>query len=559
MSMREIDLNENIINSNEGNQERQEYYIPDLNANIEELDVGFIQSPSTSILQCSSSRGCLPFDLNDEPVMEDDEQVGDIMQQSNSNNSEYPSDSRSSSQSFDFNDDELEDIMYPSDSHLEEDSVDDVTSSQVTQAPTRKKSLCNEDRMAIYNTLLGKSVEGRLIRGAIDMVKSQFSVSRSTIQRIWKQGRNSGVYVDVSHKLTKNVGRKRIQVDFNRLRDIPMRKRTSIRSTSSAMNMSKSTLHRYLKMGVLRKHSNAVKPFLREENKKSRLQFCISMLDASSLPHDPTFLGMYNIIHIDEKWFQMTKKSQNYYLLPDEEDPLRTCKSKNFIGKVMFLAATARPRFDAEKRVLFDGKIGIFPLVTEEPAKRSSVNRAAGTLETKPITSVTKQVIRSYMIEKVLPAIKEKWPREDRCYPIFIQQDNARTHIDINDEEFCRAASQDGFDIRLMYQPANSPDLNVLDLGYFRAIQSIQHTESPNSIDELVKAVEHSFEIFSPWKSNRIFLSLQMCMIEIMKNRGSNKFKTPHLKKESLERRGQLPTRLKCDAALVQDVLKYLE
>jgi hypothetical protein len=443
--------------------------------------------------------------------------------------------------------------------HAEEDNVDHVTISQVTQSPTRKKNLCNADRMAIYNILLGKSVEGRLIRGAIDMVKSQFSVSRSTIQRIWKQGKNSGVYVDVSHKRTKNAGRKRVQVDFNRLRDIPLRKRTCIRSTSSAMNMSKSTLHRYIKLGVLRRHTNAIKPFLREENKRSRLRFCISMLDAISLPDDPTFLGMYNTIHIDEKWFQMTKKSENYYLLPDEEEPLRTCKSKNFIGKVMFLVATARPRFDAEQRVLFDGKIGVFPLVTQEPAKRSSINRAAGTLETKPITSVTKEVIRSYMIEKLLPAIKEKWPREDRCYPIFIQQDNARTHIDINDEEFCRAASQDGFDIRLMYQPANSPDLNVLDLGYFRAIQSIQHTESPNSVDELVKAVEHSFEIFSPVKSNRIFLSLQMCMIEIMKKRGSNRYKTPHLKKKSLERRGQLPTRLKCDAALVQDVLKYLE
>jgi hypothetical protein len=60
-----------------------------LNANIEELDVGFIQSPSTSILQCSSSRGLLPFDLHDELVMEDDEQVGEIMQQSNSNISKY--------------------------------------------------------------------------------------------------------------------------------------------------------------------------------------------------------------------------------------------------------------------------------------------------------------------------------------------------------------------------------------------------------------------------------------------------------------------------------------
>ncbi|XP_058726901.1 uncharacterized protein LOC131598302 [Vicia villosa] len=280
--------------------------------------------------------------------------------------------------------------------------------------------------------------------------------------------------------------------------------------------------------------------------------------DSSSLPHDPTFLGMYNTIHIDEKWFYMTKKSENYYLLQDEEVPLRTYKSKNFIEKVMFLAAIARPRFDAHGKEVFSGKIGIFPFVTQEPAKRNSINRVAGTLETKPITSVNKHVIRTFLIEKILPVIKEKWPIEEKGSPIFIQQDNARTHIDCHDEEFCRVASQDGFDIRIMCQPANSPDLNILDLGYFNAIQSLQYKESLNSIDELVKVVEKSFETFSTVKSNHIFLTLQSCMIEIMKIRGSQKYKIPHFKKEMLEHQGQLPKQLKCDPTLVQDVLRYL-
>lgn len=228
------------------------------------------------------------------------------------------------------------------------------------------------------------------------------------------------------------------------------------------------------------------------------------MFDGVSLPHDPIFSGMHNIIYIDEKWFYMTKKCENYHLVHDEEEPMRTCKSKSFIEKVTFLVAIARPRFDANGNETFSGKIGVFPLVTQVPAKRNSINRAAGTLETKPITSVTKQVIKSCLIEQVLPAIMEKWPREDIGSPIFIQQDNARTHIDCDDEDFRRAALQSGFDIRLMCQPANSPDLNILDLEYFSAIRSLQHKESPNSVDELVKAVEKSFEAFSAVKSNRI-------------------------------------------------------
>ncbi|XP_058784796.1 uncharacterized protein LOC131659654 [Vicia villosa] len=168
-------------------------------------------------------------------------------------------------------------------------------------------------------------------------------------------------------------------------------------------------------------------------------------------------------------------------------------------------------------------------------------------METKAITSVNRDVIRSFLIEKVLPAIKEKWPRDDLGTTIFIQQDNVRTHINHDDQEFIQEATQDGFDIRLMCQPANSPDLNVLDLGFFSAIQSLQHKESPKTIDELVRAVVESFENFSSMKSNHIFVTLQLCMIEIMKANGSNKYKIPHLNKQRLEREGQLPVQMKCE------------
>jgi hypothetical protein len=70
----------------------------------------------------------------------------------------------------------------------------------------------------------------------------------------------------------------------------------------------------------------------KEENKRSRLKFCLSMLEGT--PHDPLFKSMHNIIHIDEKWFSMTKKSEKYYLLLDEEEPYRSCKSKNLSAKL---------------------------------------------------------------------------------------------------------------------------------------------------------------------------------------------------------------------------------
>ena len=86
----------------------------------------------------------------------------------------------------------------------------------------------------------------------------------------------------------------------------------------------------------------------------------------------------------------------------------------------MFLVAIARLRFDAQGNEVFSGKIDVFPFVTHELAKRTSVNRFALTIETKPITSVKRELIRSYLIEKVLPTIKKKWPREDIRNLIFI-------------------------------------------------------------------------------------------------------------------------------------------
>ena len=85
----------------------------------------------------------------------------------------------------------------------------------------------------------------------------------------------------------------------------------------------------------------------------------------------------------------------------------------------------------------------------------------------KPIVSIIRYVIREFMIEKILPAIRAKWPREDMNKPIYIQQDNASSHIELADPLFSEVARQDGFDIRLICQSPNSPDFNILDLGFF--------------------------------------------------------------------------------------------
>ncbi|KAH7858199.1 hypothetical protein Vadar_021189 [Vaccinium darrowii] len=141
---------------------------------------------------------------------------------------------------------------------------------------------------------------------------------------------------------------------------------------------------------------------------------------------------------------------------------------------------------------------------------------------------------------------------------ILIQQDNARPHIHEFDAKFLEEASKDGFDIHLVFQPPNSPDLNVLDLGFFRAIQTLQYQQAPKNVDELVSAVMRAFEELPSERLENVFLTLQACMIEIMKVNGGIGYKVPHIGKGGLMRDGNLPTQLQCDHNLVESVLAHL-
>ncbi|ETV89988.1 hypothetical protein H310_15170, partial [Aphanomyces invadans] len=89
---------------------------------------------------------------------------------------------------------------------------------------------------------------------------------------------------------------------------------------------------------------------------------------------------MMQFVHLDEKWFYLTKTTRKYYL----------------------------------------------PFVESIQAQRDSANRAAGTYETKSVV-VTNDVYRTFLIDKVLPSIVAKWPCPDRN--VKLQHDNARAHV----------------------------------------------------------------------------------------------------------------------------------
>ena len=50
---------------------------------------------------------------------------------------------------------------------------------------------------------------------------------------------------------------------------------------------------------------------------------------------------------------------------------------------------------------------------------------------------------------------------------IFIQQDRAKNHISCDDKLFNNTLVENGINATLYTQAANSPDVNLLDLGFF--------------------------------------------------------------------------------------------
>jgi hypothetical protein len=67
-----------------------------------------------------------------------------------------------------------------------------------------------------------------------------------------------------------------------------------------------------------------------------------------------------------------------------------------------------------------------------------------------------------------LREICAKWLQEDTTKPIYYP--TGQCTIAPNDKLFCEVAKKQGFDIKLICQPPNYIDLNILDLDFFSSI-----------------------------------------------------------------------------------------
>ncbi|KAG7339351.1 hypothetical protein IV203_025580 [Nitzschia inconspicua] len=156
-------------------------------------------------------------------------------------------------------------------------------------------------------------------------------------------------------------------------------------------------------------------------------------------------------------------------------------------------------------------------------------NHRAGDVKRTNI-NMDRELYQHMTLDLVLLDIKKKMPPSDRNF--VLQQDGARVHLSDDDPSLkVKVTELFGNEdaVKLYTQPAQSPDLNVNDLGFFNSLQSKYYEESPRNAIEIIEMVETVYKSYPMEKLNRIWLTLQSVMNEM---------------KEGLERINELPVSL---------------
>jgi len=406
----------------------------------------------------------------------------------------------------------------------------------------------------------------------------EFDCGRSTVYRIWKVARAN--YNDPSVRTYKaspmraNQGRKLVydrEELASAIAEVPEDQKQTIRQLAKALGVSVRLLQDMMNYqaedgnSLLRRCNTYLFPSLTEDNKLLRFYYACNEVKVTGFNQRNIryhFNPQFNRVYVDEKWFYIAPQLRRCYLSYKEDRPKpRRIRNKRHMTKVQFLVAVARPRFADNGDCVFNGKIGVFPFVTEGVQQRTSNIRTRGDLVYRNV-NVTSEVYQEYMFDKVLPAIMEKWP--DDTADVEIQHDNATVHFKETDavwNQYRDALKDVGFGIRpvIKEQPPNSPDSNILDLGFFNSLQSKQwQLPVAKTTEELIERVEEAWNEYDPRTLEKVFLTHQATMDEIIKCHGDNTFKAPHYS-DGLSHGEKRPAQLELTHDAAEVYKKYLD
>ena len=387
---------------------------------------------------------------------------------------------------------------------------------------------------------------------ALERLSAKHGISKRELQRIGAKTRqqlNAGTGIDLSHR---RMGREPTTTKFSpevaqKIRRInkATKGRGSFRQIQAKLNAegvdvaSPSTVMEWTKNLDAFKTRNSVLPILTRDQKIWRVDFSLNKLKANG-----ECKAFYDEVHIDEKWFALMPDGELIRVIPNADGTITMpeppkAQHKNAIPKVMFVAANARPRPEYG----FDGKIGMWRVTSFKTAQRGSKNHDRGDVYEVDI-SINAAVYRQLLQNKVLPAIRRKmwWKRLNNGHeagPIILQQDGATPHTARDNEDFFqRERYKGGFDIQVITQPAQSPDLNLNDCSFFRSIHTTVRITAYTNLDELAARVLEAYAAFSAEKLEHCWQVVQRNILHIIRQKGENNYKNIKTHERTRRRHG---------------------
>ncbi|DAZ97766.1 TPA: LOW QUALITY PROTEIN: hypothetical protein N0F65_009046 [Lagenidium giganteum] len=480
----------------------------------------------------------------------------------------------------------------------------------------------NAKRISIMCELFRVSNEGKLTPKHRRAVAKHFGVSRGIVNRIWVRCCASSGYAGKREcgpiLSTPNVdsranerGRKPLDRDeaCRKIRETDPLERTSKERVSFLSGVSYWLVSRLITEGRMLRVARRTKPLLTPTHEYERLRFATSFVreDPSGEPvfRDETDYFYYSIR--STIWSRIR-------MAASRTCPCKLCNTKNFILKVMFVCAVARPRDG------FNGKLGIWSITT----LRNSKNRPKGILDTQNV-SVDVGISRKYLVDKIIPAIKDSiqslqsrtrpknigdliadakkafdetkpttlnctfltlqtvmhdtmlnggknnfnsrhiqkaslmrsrllpWSlrcekvvfqrakqtfrecrgleRRPKSIPIYLQQDNARPHVPVDDPEIHAACVQGGWRIQFTRHQC---------LGYGLFFMQSSPCSTKNQCETYVSSSATCEAQMPPLSLNNTFHTLQHVFQQVINERGVNSYKPPRQRKAKLRRLGEL-------------------
>lgn len=124
---------------------------------------------------------------------------------------------------------------------------------------------------------------------------------------------------NVQSRIKRNSGRKSYTVSDiqDQIERFHLSKRRNITSMATASgnttdSINKSTLHRTITKGHLKRHTSVLRPLLTDGNKIQRLKNALDSLTFHPGQNQYVFNGMFDQVHVAEKWFNIMKDKQTF-------------------------------------------------------------------------------------------------------------------------------------------------------------------------------------------------------------------------------------------------------